>query len=171
MQAKDWWYLIGTIASPFLAAGLTAMLTLFWQNRKEKRDAKLRVFTALMASRRNIDNFQAAQEWAKAVNVIDVVFADCPEVLTLWHEYYLMLQQEAPPPGQGHKSIELYSAMAKNLGFKNISQTVIDQGHYPKAVSDPINKANEIQDEFLRVLKNTHALTFESRTDIVAKEK
>jgi hypothetical protein len=171
METKDWWYLIATIVSPFLAAGLTAMLTLFWQNRKEKRDAKLRVFTVLMASRRNINNFQTAQEWAKAVNVIDVVFADCPEVLTLWHEFYLMLQEETPPPGQGHKSIELYSAMAKNLGFKGISQTAIDQGHYPKAISDPISKANEVQAEFLRVLKHTHSLTVESRADAVVKDK
>ena len=165
MQVRDWWYLIATIVSPFLAAGLTALFTLFWQNRKEKRDAKLRVFNVLMASRRNIDNFQTAQEWAKALNVIDVVFADCAEVLTLWHEYYLMLQQEIPPPGQGHKSIELYSAMAKNLGFKDISQTVIDQGHYPRAISDPVKKANELQGELLRVLKNTHSLAIESEVD------
>jgi hypothetical protein len=163
MQTKDWWYLIATIVSPFLAAGLTALLTLFWQNRKEKRDAKLRVFTSIMASRKNIDNFQVAQEWAKALNVIDVVFADCPEVLTLWHDLYLMLQQSEPPPGQGHKTIELYSAMAKNLGFKEMSQTVIDEGHFPKAISNPIAKAAEVQNELLRVLKNTHSLTVEPK--------
>lgn len=158
MQTKDWCYLIATILSPFLAAGLTALLTLFWQNRKEKRDAKMRVFTTLMASRRNIDNFQVAQEWARAVNVIDAVFADCPDVLKLWHELYEMLQQPAAPPGQAHKMIDLYSAMAKHLGFGSISQTVIDQGHYPKAIADPIAKAGEVQAELLRVLKNTEAI-------------
>jgi hypothetical protein len=163
MQTKDWWYLIATVVSPFLAAGLTALLTLFWQDRKERRDAKLRVFTSLMASRTNIDNFQTAQEWAKAVNVIDVVFADCPEVLTLWHGLYLMLQQNEAPPGQGHQTIELYSAMAKNLGFKGMSQTVIDQGHFPRALASPIAKAAEVQEEFLRVLKNTQCLTVEPK--------
>lgn len=161
MQTKDWWYLIAAVVSPFLAAGLTALLTFLWQERKIRRDAKLSVFTTIMASRRNIDNFQVAQEWAKALNVIDVVFSDCKEVLDLWHEFYLMLQQETPPPGQGHKSIELYSAMAKNLGFESITQTVIDQGHCPRAISDPIKKATELQAELLRVLKNTQSLTVE----------
>jgi hypothetical protein len=165
MQPKDWWYLIATVASPFLAAGLTALLTLIWQDRHEKRAAKLRVFTALMASRKNINNLQTAQEWAKALNVIDVVFADSPEVLKHWHDLYLMLQQENAPPGQGHQMIELYSAMARDLGFKKISQTVIDQGHYPRAISDPVAKASEVQAEFLRVLKNTHSLTFEKKPE------
>ena len=41
MQTKDWWYLIATIVSPFIAAGITALLTLAWQSRAEKRAAKL----------------------------------------------------------------------------------------------------------------------------------
>jgi hypothetical protein len=59
--------------------------------------------------------------------------------------------------------IERYSAMAKNLGFKQISQTVIDQGHCPKAVSDPVLKASEVQAELLRVLKNTQSLSVEPK--------
>jgi hypothetical protein len=112
MQTKDWWYLIATIASPFLAAGLTALLTLYWQHRKEIRDAKLRVFSSLMSVRGNILNFQAAQEWARSMNLIDVVFNDAPEVLRLWHEFYTMLQHKEEQPGQGHKQIELLDAMA-----------------------------------------------------------
>ncbi len=158
MQTKDWWYLIATIASPFLAAGLTALLTLSWQNRKEKREAKLRVFASLMSVRGNILNFQAAQEWAKSLNLIDVVFHDAPEVLKIWHELYAMLQYKEEQPGQGHKNIELLAAMAKDLGYKNLSQTDIDKAHFPKALADPIAKANEVQDEFLRVLKKTDSL-------------
>lgn len=141
MQSKDWWYLLATIASPFLAAGLTALLTLYWQDRKEKRDTKLKVFTTLMATRRNIDSFQAAQEWARAVNVIDVVFYDCPEVLKLWHELYLMLQQNPAPPGQGHKMLELYSAMAAAIGYNSIPQTSTGSRPLSKSYCRPHRKA------------------------------
>jgi uncharacterized protein DUF6680 len=92
MQSKDWWYLIATVASPFLAAGLTALLTLYWQDRKEKRDAKLRVFSSLMAVRGNITNFQAAQEWVRSLQMIDIAFASSPLVLARWRELYQMLQ-------------------------------------------------------------------------------
>jgi hypothetical protein len=101
MQTKDWWYLIATILSPFAAS----FLTLFWQRKKAQRDAKLRVFTSLMAVRGNINNFQAAQEWVRALNLIDVVFADAPDVLSHWHDLYAMLQQQEAQPGQGHKMI------------------------------------------------------------------
>ena len=80
-----------------------------------------------------------------------------------------MLQLNEAPPGQGHQIIELYSAMAKNLGFKAMSQTVIDQGHFPKALSNPIAKAAEVQEEFLRVLKNTQSLTVEPKATAKGK--
>lgn len=158
MQTKDWWYLIATVASPFLAAGLTALFTLYWQQRKEKRDAKLRVFSSLMAVRGNILNFQAAQEWVRSLQLIDVVFADVPDVLDRWHELYIMLKQQEPPPGQGHKMIELHSAMAAHLGLKTLKQTDIDKAYYPRAITDPIAKANELQEELLRVLKKTDSV-------------
>jgi hypothetical protein len=161
MADKDWWYLIATIASPFLAAGLTAYITLLWQNRKEKRDLKMRVFSSLMAVRRNMGNFQFAQEWVRSLNMIDIAFADEPEVLKIWRELYPMLQQTVEPPGQGHKNIEMMWAMAKCLGIKNLSQTDIDKGHCPGAISNPINKANELSAELLRVLKNTERVVVE----------
>jgi hypothetical protein len=126
LQTKDWWYLIATIASPFLAAGLTALLTLYCQHRKEQRDAKLKVFSSLMSVRGNILNFQAAQEWVRSLQLIDVVFADAPDVLEHWHELYLMLQQQEAPPGQGHKMIDLLSAMAAHLDSRlSRKQTLI----------------------------------------------
>lgn len=161
MQEKDWWYLIATIASPFLAAGLTAFITLAWQSRKEKRDLKFKVFTSIMGARGNIDNFQVAQEWARSMNLIDVAFSDSPKVLKLWHELYEMLQHKEAAPGQVHKNIELIWAMSKELGMNNLNQTDIDKAHFPRAIADPIKKANEIQSEFLRVLQNTASIKTE----------
>jgi len=160
MQTKDWWYLIATVASPFFAAGLTALLTLYWQGRKEKRDAKLKVFSSLMAVRGNITNFSAAQEWVRALQLIDVAFADAPEVLKKWRELYLMLQHQEVQPGQGHKMIELHSAMAADLGLP-LEQVDIDKTHFPKAISDPIARATELQEELLRVLKKTDSIVLQ----------
>lgn len=70
-----------------------------------------------MSVRGSILNFQAAQEWARAVNLIDVVFNDAPDVVRPWHELYAMLQHKEEQPGQGHKKIDLLYAMAVNLGY------------------------------------------------------
>jgi hypothetical protein len=57
----------------------------------------------------------------------------------------------------GIPGVPLHSAMAADLGLP-LQQVDIDKSHFPKAISDPIAKANEIQDEFLRVLKKTDSL-------------
>jgi hypothetical protein len=51
--------------------------------------------------------------------------------------------------------------MARHLGFKALTQTDIDKAHYPRAISDPIARANELQVELLRVLKKTDSLLVE----------
>jgi hypothetical protein len=66
--------MIAIVLGPLLAVGIT----LWWQGRKEKRDAKERLFLTLMAQRRA---FPPAIEWVNALNVIDVVFADHSQVV------------------------------------------------------------------------------------------
>ena len=115
-----------------------------------------------MSVRGNITNFDAAQEWVRSLQLIDVVFADSPDVLKKWHELYQMLQQQSPPSGQGHKMIELHSAMAEALGLP-LQQVDIDKSHFPRAISDPIAKATEVQEELLRVLKKTDSVLVQPR--------
>ena len=52
MQATDWLRLAITATATLTAAFGAATMTLFWQRRKEKRDAKMRVFTNLMMHRK-----------------------------------------------------------------------------------------------------------------------
>ncbi len=66
--------IIAVIVGPIAAVGVT----LWWQQRKEHRDAKLRLFLTLMAKRRT---YPPTIEWVDALNVIDVVFADTPQVV------------------------------------------------------------------------------------------
>ena len=118
--------IIALLLSPVIAV----VITLWWQGRKEKRDAKIRLFATLMAFRRS---YPVSYEWANALNLIDVIFFDSPKVLDHWHKYYDNLQDPGNPALQSrtHIYLELMSEMAKELGFRNLQQTDIDKFYVP----------------------------------------
>ena len=68
--------------------------------------------------------------------MIDVVFADVPQVVELWHRYYELL---ANPPanenyqGRDHTYLLMLSAMARALGYHKLEQTDIDKFYSPQA--------------------------------------
>ena len=67
-------------------------------------------------------------EWANALNVIDVVFADNRKVVNKWHELFRIVDQTPVNWGQwGHTYIELLSEMAAALGYRQLQQTDIDR--------------------------------------------
>jgi hypothetical protein len=139
------------IVGPVVAVGIT----LWWQRRKEKRDAKQRLFLTLMAHRRS---FPPAIEWVNALNVIDVVFAEHPQAVQLWHEYYAGLVN--PPANQNfqqreHTYLLMLSAMARSLGYRRLEQTDIDKFYTPQVHGDQMALNYQCQTEWLRVLKNT----------------
>ena len=145
-------------------------ITLWWQQRKEKRDAKRRLFTTLMAHRRKIP---PPIEWVNALNVIDVIFADVPEVVQLWHKYYEHLAN--PPANQNfetreHTYILLLSAMARSLGYKRLEQTDIDKYYTPQVHGDQAALNHEIQTEWLRVLRSTAQIAIVSKKPEVIVE-
>jgi len=146
------------LSAIFLGPLFAVMVTLWWQARKQKRDEKLRLFLSLMAHRRSIP---PAPEWVNSLNVIDVIFADVPQVVQLWHEYYAGLC--SPPQNNNHQQREhtyllMLSAMARHLGYQKLEQTDIDKFYTPQAHEDQLLLNSEIQTEFLRVLKNTETL-------------
>jgi hypothetical protein len=53
--------------------------------------------------------------------------------------------------------------MANHLGYKDLPQTVIDQGHFPTAVSGPVERSAELQSELIRVLKDTESLAIRAK--------
>ena len=139
------------VLSPVFAVGIT----LWWQQRKEKRDAKRRLFLTLMAHRRA---FPPTVEWVNALNVIDVVFADVPQVVELWHKYYENLIN--PPANQNfeqreHTYLLMLSVMARSLGYRRLEQTDIDKFYRPQAHADQMQMNYQCQAEWLRVLRNT----------------
>ena len=149
MELKDWSLFIATALSPCIAV----LVTLWWQGRKEKRDAKIRLFTTLMTFRKS---YVISYDWANALNVIDVIFADCRDVVDCWHEFYGMLHQtNANLEARNHKYLELMSKMAVSLGFNRLQQTEIDKFYTPEAHAHAADLAWACQNEWYRVLKNT----------------
>ena len=158
METRD---IIGIIA--ILAGPVTAVcITLWWQQRKEKRDAKLRLFGTLMAHRKAMP---LAPEWVMALNLIDVVFSDHPKVLALWHELYQLFQNPTRTQAQDHKYLELLSEMASVLRFRQLQQTDIDKFYLPQTHLNQLIASMETQTEWLRVLKNTERFVVEKKKD------
>ena len=152
--------IIAIIVGPLLAV----LITLWWQERKEKRDAKLRLFVTLMAFRKS---YPVSYEFANQLNLIDVVFADTPKVAALWHKYYSLLQRQNPDTlqqqEQTHKYLELMSTMAAALGFHHLQQTDIDKFYIPQVHMNQTHLNWECQNEWLRVLKSTNRLVVEPK--------
>jgi len=148
------------ILGPIAAVGIT----LWWQQRKEKRDAKIRLFTTLMAFRKS---YPISYDWARSLNLIDVVFADTQAVVDHWHQYYALLQRQNISPNeqqeQNHKFLELLSAMAGTLGYSHLQQTDIDKFYTPQGHSNQADLNWLCQTEWLRVLQNTNKLNVDTK--------
>lgn len=145
-QAQLW----VTAAAIFLGPLAGVIFTIWFQNRKEKRDQKSRLFLTLMAHRKAIP---PTIEAVNSLNVIDVVFADNKHVVTLWHEYYdLLSQTEVNWHLADAKFLDLIWAMARVVGCKNLSQTDISKFYTPMAHSTQTQMNQQIQVALLGML-------------------
>jgi hypothetical protein len=143
---------IALVAGPVIAV----LITLWYQSRTEKRAAKERLFVTLMAHRKS---FPPAPDWTSALNLIDVVYADSPEIVRHWHALYDTLNQfPINTQRYNHQYIELLSAMATSLRYRSIQQTDIDKFYSPQAYGDQATMNAEIQKELVRVLKATASI-------------
>jgi hypothetical protein len=144
---KDYLTIIALIAGPAIAV----IITLWHQNRTAKREAKQKLFLDLMSRRKT---FSPTQEWVNALNLIDVVYADNHTIIDHWHSLYQVVF--AKPWNQeryAHTYLDLLSAMAKDLGYKGLTQTDIDKFYAPDVLTEAALIQAETQKDFLRVLK------------------
>lgn len=135
----------------FLGPLVGVLFTLWFQSRKERRDAKFRLFMVLMSERKT---WFVSKDIAQALNQIDVVFADNQKVKSLWHKYYALL---ALPPGEerNHTWLELLAEMAKDLRYTHLSQVDLDKFYIPQGHVDDAEFQKKVARQWSRVLENT----------------
>lgn len=124
-----------TLLALFLGPVLAVLVGAWLENRKEKRTAKRWLLYALVSNRHaRLDN-----DVIKAMNSIDVVFADDKEVRARWKEYLKLteadLSAELNLRNLDNKYIELVHAMAQVLGLAGkISQIQVSEAYTPQLV-------------------------------------
>jgi hypothetical protein len=147
------WYLkdYATIFALFSGPVIAVMITFWKQKRDQKRNAKERLFITLMGHRKSI---VPTQDWATALNLIDVVYADHPNIVKKWHD-----------------ALDLLASMAQVLGHKSLNQTDIDKFYTPQIHGDQSTLQTDLQNELLRVLKATAHMGMTSRDDVGDEEE
>lgn len=149
--------IIAVILGPLLAV----LISLWIQHRKEKRNQMQTVFLTLMAHRKT---FPPTGALVESLNLIDVVFSKHPNVVRLWHEYFSLLgQQPINLDETSRKFLDLLSEIARILGYSSLKQTDIDMFYTPIAHGDQARLENDIQTEWLRVLRGTQSLNVEQK--------
>ena len=149
----------------FLGPLAGVIFTLWFQARKDKADAKNRLFLVLMAHRKsNPPTF----DLVNGLNLIDAVFAKDRKIVELWHQYYDLLSQDRV---NGHlaeaKYLDLLSEMARVLGYSEMSQTAIARFYSPIAHGNQAQLNFDIQLELLRVLKASQSIHVLPREEAV----
>jgi hypothetical protein len=149
--------ILAILASPVIAVRVSVWL----QNRKEKRHMRMFIFSSLMSTRHQVAQ---TDEIVRALNMIDVVFCDQKKIRSLWREYLDMLSDTAlnNPTGWGLQNVkrkELIAEMAKVVGYeKEITLKDIERVYSPLGLFEEAMRTGALQAELLRVLKETKGL-------------
>jgi hypothetical protein len=137
------------------------LFTLWFQSRKDRKDAQQRLFTMMLANRKFVT---ITPDMARSLNTIDVVFADHKAVRDLWSRYYSLLSQ---PPGEerGHVWLELLGEMAKVLGYRNVTAVHLDKYYYPQGHANEAEFQLKMAKLWERVLENTEHFVVAARAE------
>jgi hypothetical protein len=148
--------MITTTIAILLGPIFAVMITLWYQNKKEKQQHKFLLFRTLMSRRAD---FPISQEWVDALNLIDVVFHDNKKAVGLWHAYHEMLyHKERDYEEENRKYLDLLHSLALDLGYKNLQQTDIDRSYLPVGLGDQKALSEALQREQLIYLQNSNKL-------------
>ncbi|MFA6562830.1 MAG: DUF6680 family protein [Verrucomicrobiia bacterium] len=153
--------ILAILISPVIAV----LVTVYLQDRREKRNQKLWIFHTLIGNR----HIAIAPESIRALNMIDVVFHDCNQVRKIWHEYLDMLCNEGLNNAVGFsqrqkKNLEMITEMAKVLGYGGvITHLDVDRVYSPVGLGEQSKRSDDITAELLRVLKASGGVQFVPR--------
>src|SRR5436190_5051241 len=143
--------IIALLLSPVLAV----LITLWFQWWNSRSQAKTWVFHSLLGYR----HAPLADEPLRALNSIDAIFYNSPNVRALWHEYLGMLNNQGLQNENGYrqrqvKNLEMLAAMAKDLGYgTKLTHLDIDRVYTPIGYENQRQRNEAVANEFLRVLR------------------
>lgn len=123
------------LISAILSGILATVVTLWWQNKSQIKQEKIRIFKILMSTRYDI----SVEESVSALNMIDVVFYKSPKVRTVWREFNDVTKQpESNTKTQdiSDKHLRLLEVIAEDIGYKEIRWEDIKQYYYPVGLSN-----------------------------------
>ena len=114
------------------------------QNQADTRKDKMDIFKTLMANRQGW-----SMESVRAMNIIDIVFADDKDVRECWKKYYTLLCIQQPNEMQSQQiytaQVRLLEAMAVSLGYKDkITWENIQSPYTPKGMKQVVDQQQAI---------------------------
>lgn len=127
--------IVTVLISTILSGAFATIVTLWWQNRNQIKQEKIRIFTILMAKRYEF----TAEECVEALNMVDVVFYKDSKVRSAWRDFKTatdMPDSEAKAQVIVDKRLKMLEVMAESIGYKQIKWDDINQYYYPIGLSD-----------------------------------
>lgn len=141
------------IASILCSPLVAIVVSIWFQNRKEKRQAKMDIFKDLIAFRKQ---YPIPMKFVAALNQIDIMFHKDKKVVSAWKDYYNALNPKSPESKNAeNKFLDLLDEMAKSLVYKNLKQTTYSDFYSPQQFSNEVVSREELYNEVMRVLKGS----------------
>lgn len=168
MSIKTIMTTIAILLSPVIAV----LVSIWVQDRKDKRGQKKFIFASLMSTRHH----NISDEIVRSLNMIDVVFHDKKKVRKLWREYYEMLHNKGydNPTGWEQwktKKYELIQEMAKASGYRKMIKTIdVERVYSPVSLSEEAAKSKALIDSLLEKLKS-EAITQKAQSEKNVEKK
>ena len=156
MVPKPSWFDWLTVAAIILGPVLALLSQRYLDRLRQRKDQRLRLYFALMASRA----LQLSPNHVQALNSIDTVFSgDSKEDQTIREKYRAWIEQmgrDSNTPGWAERGndlkVELYQAIGEAVGFKFSIDYLKRQVYVPVAHSDWDTQARQIQTALSRVI-------------------
>lgn len=121
-----------------------------YQDRKDKKEAKLRLFFTLMKYRK--PNINITEEYVNALNTIDIVFQDSPQIRASWKEFsHTLLDDHSALYSQQDKYLlKLLSDMARSLGYQDLNIVDLSNYYFPIELKNKADANRILTQQLLR---------------------
>lgn len=115
--------MFSVVAAALLSGLVATWVSIWYREREQIRQAKIRVFQELLGNRYVLlpapHDAAAGAAFASAVNQIAVVFHDCDPVLSALRSFHeVIVEPSASPDLKTKRLLELFKSMAKHLNVK-----------------------------------------------------